>query len=168
VFKRGGTATPEEYIAGLEEPRRSQIQALFDRILQTVPDQTPHMMSGMIAFGTYHYSYASGREGEWAPVALASHTNYISVYVSATDGVNYLAPERYKDRLPKASIGKSCIRFKRLEDIDLNVLMECVREGVALQVGRPQPPDPMGCAARRAPAAVPCRHPPSSRQAGGR
>lgn len=131
MFKRGGAETPEAYIAGLEEPRRSQIQALYDRIVQTVPDQTPHMMSGMIAFGTYQYKYASGREGDWAPVALASNKNYISVYISAADSDGYVA-ERYKARLPKASIGKSCIRFKRPHDIDLHELMECVREGVAM------------------------------------
>jgi len=135
MFQRGGADSPEAYIAELEEPRRSHIQALYDLIAQTVPDQAPHMMSGMIAFRTYHYKYASGREGDWAPVALANNKSSISVYVTATDADGYFA-ERYKARLPKANVGKSCIRFKRPEDIDLSVLVECVREGVALQMGQ--------------------------------
>ena len=44
-----------------------------------------------------------------------------------TDDGAYLA-ERYVDRLPKASIGKSCVRFKRTSDIDLDVLRELVAE----------------------------------------
>jgi len=47
--------------------------------------------------------------------------------VLCTDDGAYLA-ERYVDRLPKASIGKSCVRFKRTSDIDLDVLRELVAE----------------------------------------
>lgn len=130
----GTYVTPAEYIAAIDEPRRSQVQQVYDLIAAAVPDQEPYIGYGMIAFGRFHYKYASGREGDWAPVALASQKQYISVYVSAADAEGYLA-ERFKARLPKASIGKSCIRFKRTDDIDLTVLAECVREGVTLQMG---------------------------------
>jgi hypothetical protein len=63
-------------------------------------------------------------------IALASNKRYISLYVTATspDG-GYLA-ETYKDRLPRASIGRSCIRFKRLSDVDQELLAELFREAV--------------------------------------
>lgn len=129
MFKSTTAKTPEEYIDQIEEPRRSQIQQVHDLIRKTVPDLKPHIMSGMIGYGTYHYKYASGREGDWAIVALANQKNYISVYVCATDGKEYVA-EKYKKQLPKASIGKSCIRFKKPEDIDWPLLRKIIREGV--------------------------------------
>lgn len=80
-------------------------------------------MHGMIGYGPYHYRYASGREGDSARVGLAINKTGFSVYVSCVDEKGYLA-EQAKARLGKASIGKSCIRFKRLADIELDVLRE--------------------------------------------
>ena len=77
----------------------------------------------MIGYGPYHYRYATGREGDSARVALASNKTGFSVYVACVDSKGYLA-EQAKARLGKASVGKSCIRFKRLDDIDLDVLAD--------------------------------------------
>jgi uncharacterized protein DUF1801 len=82
----------------------------------------------MLAYGRYHYRYASGREGDWFRIGLASQKRYISLYVTAANGERYVA-ETYKDRLPKAGIGKSCVRFKRLEDLDRSALESLIREG---------------------------------------
>lgn len=114
-------STPKELIAQLEEPRRTEIQRLDRLIRQTVPKLEPHVMGKMLGYGRLHYKYASGREGDTAPIAVASHANYISIYACAADARGYVA-ERYKDRLPKANIGKSCVRFKRLDDLDLAAL----------------------------------------------
>lgn len=116
-------ATPEEYVAALDEPRRSEIQRLDELIRATLPDLEPHMRSGMIGYGEYHYRYASGREGDASIVALSSRKRYISLYVMCTVGDRYLA-ETYVDRLPGASIGKSCIRFNRTDDVDMEVIRE--------------------------------------------
>lgn len=133
MFKSTTAVTPEEYIAKTDEPRRSQMQILYDLIRRILPDEKPFIMSGMIGFGHYHYKYASGREGDWMIIGLASQKNYISIYVCAVaDNKKYVA-ENYKSQLPKASIGKSCIRFKKIEDIDLKVLEQIIIEGVNVQ-----------------------------------
>ena len=129
MFKSTDAKTPEEYIAKIEEPRRSQIQTLHDFISKTVPEQKPHIISGMIGYGSFHYKSKSGREGDWCVIALASQKNYISLYICASDGKQYVA-EKYKDALPKANIGRSCIRLKKIEDIDLDVLKTVLIEGV--------------------------------------
>jgi uncharacterized protein YdhG (YjbR/CyaY superfamily) len=134
MFKPTSAKTPEEYISMVDEPRRSEIQKLHNLIRETVPDLKPFIISGMIGYGLYHYKSASGREGDWAIVGLASQKNYISVYVCATDGKQYVA-EKYKKALPKASIGKSCIRFKKTDNIDLDVLKKILREGEATMKG---------------------------------
>jgi hypothetical protein len=75
----------------------------------------------MIGYGPYHYRYESGREGDSARVALASNKTGFSVYISCVDDKGWLA-EQAKAKLGKASVGKSCIRFKRLGDIHLDAL----------------------------------------------
>ena len=124
---RSDAATHDEYIERLDEPRRGEIRALHELIRRTVPELEPTMDFGMLGYGKYHYRYASGREGDWQLVGVASNKNYISLYVTAAapDG-GYLA-ESYKEQLPKASIGKSCIRFKRLGDVDQEVLERLLR-----------------------------------------
>lgn len=131
MFKTTAARTPEEYIAMIEEPRKSQIQLLHDLIRNTIPEQKPYIISGMIGYGSFHYKSKSGREGDWCIVALASQKNYISIYVCASDGKQYVA-ENYKDAFPKADIGKSCIRIKNPEDIDLELLKKVIREGVTV------------------------------------
>jgi hypothetical protein len=126
--KAGTTQTPEEYVNALEEPRRSEIRSLYDLIADAVPDLEPHIESGMIGFGTYHYKYDSGREGDSLIIGLASRKRYISVYVMGVEGDEYVA-ELYKDRLPQADIGKSCVRFKKVDDVDRATLTEMIRRG---------------------------------------
>lgn len=132
---KSDAATHEEYIERLAEPRRSEIRALHDLIRRTVPQLEPTMDFGMLGYGKYHYRYPSGREGDWQLVGVASNKNYISLYVTAAapDG-GYLA-ESYQPQLPKASIGKSCVRFKRLGDVDQAALAGLLR--AAAEMGAP-------------------------------
>ena len=131
MFKTTSASTPDEYIEALDEPRRSHVRRLHELIRSTAPSLEPRIQSGMLAYGTYHYRYASGREGDWFPIGLASQKRYISLYVTpANEQSGYLA-ESYRDRLPKADIGKSCVRIRRIEDIDLDMLANLIREGAA-------------------------------------
>jgi Domain of unknown function (DU1801) len=120
-------STPTEYIAQLEEPRRKDIADLHRLIRKTVPSLKPHIQAGMLAYGPFHFRYPSGREGDWFRVGVASNKAYISLYACAADDRGYVA-ERYKKRLPRASIGKSCVRFKRLSDLDPKVLQALLKE----------------------------------------
>lgn len=127
MFKPTSALTPDEYIAAIPEPRRQEFEKIHDLIQKTVPTLEPHILSGMIGYGTYHFRYASGKEGDWSLICLANQKNYISVYICSTENGKYVA-EEYIDKLPKASIGKSCIRFKSLQEIDLSVLAEIIKK----------------------------------------
>lgn len=118
-------ATPGEYLARLEEPRRSEVTALHNLIRERAPLLEPYIQSGMLGYGKYHYEYASGRSGDWCRIALASNAQSLSLYAMAADDRGYVA-ERFKARLPRASIGKSCVRIKRLGDVDLAVIAELI------------------------------------------
>ena len=118
--------TPEQYIASLPEERRAAVQALHDAIRKAAPEFAPGIGHGMLGYGPYHYKYASGREGDWFVVCLASQKNYISLYICACDVGGYLV-ENNRERLGKVSTGKSCIRFKKLEDLNLKVAIDLVK-----------------------------------------
>lgn len=127
MFKKLDSKTPEEYIENLSEPRKSEILALHNLIRKTVPKLTPYIETGMLGYGKFHYKSKSGREGDWAIIGLASQKNYISIYICATEGNEYIA-EKNKDLFPKASVGKSCIRIKKTSDIDLEKLAEIFKK----------------------------------------
>jgi len=127
-----GPGTPADYIAALPEPRRSEIARIDAFIRATVPDLAPCLTAGMLGYGPFHYRYATGREGDTAKIGLSSRAQYIALYSCAADAKGYVA-ERYRARLPAADIGKSCVRFKRFDDLDRaalrDLLLETARTG---------------------------------------
>lgn len=127
-----GAASPEAYIAALPEPRRSEIARIDAFIRATVPDLAPCMTAGMLGYGPFHYRYATGREGDTAKIGLSSRAQYIALYSCAADARGFVA-ERYRARLPAADIGRSCVRFKRFDDLDRaavrDLLLETARTG---------------------------------------
>jgi hypothetical protein len=122
-------STPAEYIAKLEEPRKSDVAALDALIRKTAPKLKPFVQGGILAYGPYHYKYASGREGDWFQIGVASNQNYISLYICGADENGHVA-ERFKKALPKANIGRGCVRFKRLGDLDQAVLKKLILDGI--------------------------------------
>jgi uncharacterized protein YdhG (YjbR/CyaY superfamily) len=130
MYGKSDAKTPAEYIAEVDEKRRDDIQRLHDLVREVVPELEPTMEFGMLGYGKFHYRYASGREGDWMKIGIANNKRYISLYCCGADERGYVA-ERYRERLPKANIGKSCVRFKRLSDLDEDTLKELIRETAA-------------------------------------
>jgi hypothetical protein len=126
MYGKSKAKTPEQYIAEAGEDRRPDLERLHELVLEVAPELAPTMEFGMLAYGKFHYRYATGREGDWFKVGIANNKRYISLYCCAADDNGYVA-ERYKERLPKADIGKSCVRFKRLSDLDEAALRELLR-----------------------------------------
>ncbi len=132
MFKDSGAKSVEDYLAAVPEERQAMVNALHEAIQKAVPELRPWIMSGMIGYGTYKYKSKSGQEGDWSLIAMANRKDYVSVYVSCiTEDGTYLA-EANKDRLGKVSVGKSCIRFKKIEDINLDVLAELCQKAEKL------------------------------------
>lgn len=125
--------TPSEYLAMLREPRRSELTSLDAAIRKAAPKLKPYIAySGtMIGYGPYHYKYASGREGDSPIVALSSRAQYVSLYISGHRDGQSIA-EAAKAKLGKVSCGKACIRFKRLDDLNVPAALELVREASVL------------------------------------
>ncbi|MCD8485035.1 DUF1801 domain-containing protein [Candidatus Woesebacteria bacterium] len=118
------------FFADIPEPRKSHFEKLHAFIRKQAPKLEPYIEGKFLGYGKYHYRYASGREGDWFTVGLGNNKNSLAVYVVCTEDGKYIT-EKYQDRL-KADIGKSCIRFKKFEDIDWKVLGELLTEAQKL------------------------------------
>jgi len=123
--------TPDEYLASVDDKRRADVVALDALIRETAPDLERVVRYGMLGYGPFHYRYASGREGDATLIALAAQKRYLSLYVLCATETGYLA-ETFAERLPKASIGKSCVRFTALARVDVDVLRELISEAARL------------------------------------
>ena len=123
--------TVSGFLAGMSERNRAEAKRLHALIRKTAPTLKPGVMGGMLGYGKFHYRYASGREGDTALLALADRADGLSLYVNCVSGDRYLA-EKYAKRLGTVNCGKSCIRFKRLGDLDQGALAALIREATAI------------------------------------
>jgi hypothetical protein len=125
--------TPEQYLADLPAERRTTMLAVHSAIRKAVPKLIPEMMMGMgsplIGYGKYHFKSASGREGDWFLIGLSAGRSYYSLHICAANKGGYLV-EQNGAKLGKVKTGRSCINFKRLEDLKLDVAMALVKQAV--------------------------------------
>lgn len=115
-----------EFLAALPDDRRMILTRVHELIRSAAPELEPAVAGKMLGYGPFHYRYASGREGDTYVVSLASQKQYVSLYLNCTVDGAYLA-EANASRLGRASVGKSCIRFKKVDDLDLSVVAELVK-----------------------------------------
>lgn len=81
----------------------------------------------MVGYGIFHYKTKSGIEGDWPVIALANQKHYAAAYVCAIEDGEYLA-EKNQAELGKVSVGRSCIRIKKIEDLDLRAFESLVKK----------------------------------------
>jgi Domain of unknown function (DU1801) len=130
------TPTVAEFLASLPDDRRAAMTTVHKAIRKTIPKHVPYVTAGMgtpiIGYGKYHYRSASGREGDWFLIGLAAGKNYFSLHICAADDKGYLT-ERNATNLGKVKTGRSCINFKKPEDLNLTAAMKLVK--LAAKVG---------------------------------
>jgi len=139
--KPTAATSPADYIKQIDQPRRGEIVKLDKFIRKTVPALERFIYGSttpMLGYGPHHFKYPSGREGDAAIVTLASQKNYISLYVMCDQGVlqRFLAVNA-DDSLGKVNLGKGCIRFKRVEDVNLDALATVLAEAARTQAKTP-------------------------------
>ncbi len=92
---------------------------MMERVVKTKPKMWG---DSMVGFGTYHYKYPSGREGDWFLTGFAPRKKALTLYIMA----GFTQYDPLMDKLGKYKTGKSCLYVKRLDDIDLSVLEELI------------------------------------------
>ena len=136
----------DDYIAGQPGPKRDDLRELHQRILQISPDCRLWFLDGRneegkivsnpnIGYGFQTMKYADGTSRDFYQIGLSANTSGISAYVIGLEDKKYLA-ETYGAKLGKATVTGYCIRFKRLKDIDVDVLEEAIRFGLGIENGK--------------------------------
>lgn len=115
-----------------QDTDHSETLATLDALIRKEAPQLEPSGKGVFAYGKYHYKYDSGREGDSYVISLASRKHGISMYVCAVKDGEYLA-EAHAAKLGKVSVGKSCIRFKTLQDLNLPALRKLIRDAAKLK-----------------------------------
>ena len=126
MFKPVKAKTLEEYFAALPLERKEPIEFLHAFIQKTAPSLNPNFLYNMPGYGSFKYKSYKKDMLDWPVISLASQKNYISLYICAVQNGKYLA-EQHKDELGKVSVGKSCIRFKKIEDLNLDGLKKVIK-----------------------------------------
>ena len=130
-----------DYITSQPETKRADMQELHRIILQTMPACKLWFLDGKdsegkvvsnpnIGYGFYTMKYADGTTREFYQIGMSANTTGISVYILGIKDKKYL-PETYGKQLGKASVSGYCIKFKRLKDINIDVLEKAMRDGIA-------------------------------------
>ena len=127
MFKAIKANSTAEYLANIPTDRRELVNFMHSFIKKTVPKLKPHFVYNMLGYGSFPYTNNNKEVLQWPVIALANQKNYVSVYVCAVDKGVYIA-EKHKNELGKVSVGKSCIRFKKLENINLPILKKVLQQ----------------------------------------
>jgi uncharacterized protein YdhG (YjbR/CyaY superfamily) len=126
MFKPAKAKSVQEYLAALPPDRRETVEFLHRFIQKTAPKLKPHFAYNMLGYGSFPYKNYKKQMIEWPVVSLANQKQYISVYVCAVKDGKYIA-EAHKKNLGNVSVGKSCIRFKKLDDLHLDTLKKVIK-----------------------------------------
>jgi hypothetical protein len=109
-----------------DEERRNDCFAVA-KIMEEITGSKPVMWGpSIVGFGTYHYKYASGREGDWPVTGFSPRKKDLTLYIMM--GFDKV-PDLMK-QLGKHSTGKSCLYIKRLSDIHVPTLKKLIKQSV--------------------------------------
>ncbi|KMQ62381.1 hypothetical protein ACM40_08780 [Chryseobacterium sp. BLS98] len=128
-----------EYINSQPESKRNDMLELHRIILEINPtcqlwfldgkdDEGRTVSNPNIGYGHHIIQYAGGKTRAFYQIGLSANTTGISVYILGIDDKKYLA-ETYGKTIGKASVTGYCIKFKKLKDINIEVLKAAIRDG---------------------------------------
>ncbi len=115
------------FLDAVENPRRrADARQLLD-LMQTVTGEPPKMWGpSIVGFGKYHYRYASGRDGDSLVVGFSPRKQNLVIYIMP----GFSDYGELLGKLGKFRTGRSCLYVNKLDDVDLQLLEQLVRESV--------------------------------------
>lgn len=120
-------AAVQEFILQVEHATRRADSILLDQMFRIITGWQPKMWGpSIVGYGSYHYIYDSGREGDFCATGFSPRKASLSVYIMP----GYQDFGEILSRLGKHKIGKACLYINKLADVDLAVLEELIRAGL--------------------------------------
>jgi hypothetical protein len=124
-------ASVDSFIQSLTADRRADAKALV-KLMQSVSHEKPKMWgSSIIGFGSHHYRYESGREGEMPLLCFSPRKSANVVYNMGS------AEKSLLERLGKHALSGSCLHIRKLSEVDPKVLRTLVAKSFAKTRARP-------------------------------
>lgn len=132
----------EQHLASQPEAKGNDMQTLHTLILPALPgckiwftdgknEEGKTVANPTIGYGLYTIKYADGKSREYFQIGMSANKTGISVYILGLEDKTYLA-QTFGKELGKADVTGYCIRFKKLKDINTDVLIEAVKYGVGV------------------------------------
>ena len=117
----------DTFLNSVSDKKKRQDSFTVLELMRQVTGEEPEMWGdSIVGFGSYHYKYASGREGDWFVTGFSPRKLNLTLYImSGFDEYDQLLV-----KLGKHSTGKSCLYIKQIEDVDLDVLKKLVQKSV--------------------------------------
>ena len=118
---------PADFIAAVGPEKRRLDGEVLLRFFNEITGFPPRMWGpSIVGYGRYHYTYASGREGDFLATGFSPRKSALSLYIMP----GYQDYGEILGRLGKHKTGKSCLYINKLADVDMDVLAELVRAGL--------------------------------------
>lgn len=122
------TRPPREFLDSIENAdRRSDSLQLLELMTEITGEQAVMWGESIVGFGTYRYTYASGRQGDWMLTGFSPRKQNLTVYLM--DGTQ--RHQELLDRLGPHKTGKSCLYLKSLGEVDPDILRRLITDSVA-------------------------------------
>ena len=120
-------ADVDAFIDAVEDPRKREDSRAIAAMMAEVTGAPARMWgSSIVGFGSYHYRYASGREGDFMATGFSPRKRALTLYIMA----GFSEYGELLAKLGKHTTGRSCLYIKRLADVDQDVLREMVERSV--------------------------------------
>lgn len=120
-------ASVSKFIASIDDPVKRKDAQVLSTMMEAVTGEKPVLWGdAIIGFGTYHYKYATGHEGDAPVVAFSPRKRNLTVYLI----YGFADNQELLSKLGKHSTAKTCLYIRKLEDVDLKVLERLVRDTV--------------------------------------
>jgi hypothetical protein len=117
------TASVDDYFAAIEDPARRSDCMTIDMLMTKISKRPPKMWGpGIVGYGSIHYKYESGREGDICMIGFSSRKSDISVYLSG----QFPEKEQLLAKLGKHKMGKGCLSIRTLSDVDTKILEQLI------------------------------------------
>ena len=110
-----------------DEQNRADCFAVMKMMRQVTKEKPKMWGPSVIGFGSYHYKYASGREGDFMLIGFAPRKQALTLYIMP----GFSKYDTLMKKLGKYKTGKSCLYIKKLEDVDQSILKELVKQSAA-------------------------------------
>jgi hypothetical protein len=116
------------FLEAIPDARTRQDCFTLVQIMRQITKAEPKMWGpSIVGFGSYHYTYASGREGDWFLAGFSPRKQNLTLYIMA----GFEQYEELLRKLGKHKTGKSCLYLNRLDEIHLPTLKKMIQQSVA-------------------------------------